>query len=305
MHHRARIAVSIAALACVAASSTPVAQVFRAQSDLVVLQVAVHNNREKPVANLTQNEFMVWEDGVIQEVRFFDIWDQPVAIGLVVDNSASMMPKRREVVEAAHAFVRGSNPDDHVFTVNFNERVSFGLPENVLFSSDPAVLHRAVSTIGASGQTALYDAVSVGLERVAMSSLDQRVLVVISDGTDNRSRLQYKDVLQRAMRASTVIYAVGIFDPIDGGNRKALRELASTTGGIAFFPEKLDEVLEVLERICLDVRHRYTIGYMSANHKRDGAFRKIKVSAVDRARRRPLDARARTGYLAAGGDQTR
>jgi Ca-activated chloride channel family protein len=305
MLNRARIAFSIAALACVAASATPLAQVFRAASDLVVLQVAVHNRRDEPVADLTKNEFSVWEDGVAQEVRFFDSWDQPVAIGLVVDNSASMMPKRREVVEAAQAFVKGSNPDDHVFTVNFNERVSFGLPDSVLFSSDPDVLHRAVSTIGASGQTALYDAVSVGLERVAMSSLDQRVLVVISDGTDNRSRLPYKDVLQRAMRANTVIYAVGIFDPIDGGNRKALKELATTTGGMAFFPEKLDEVRAVLDRICLDVRHRYTIGYVSTNHKRDGAFRKIRVTAVDRERRRPLEARARTGYLAAGGEQSR
>jgi VWFA-related protein len=305
MLNRVRIALSLAALACVAGSSTSIAQVFRAASDLVVLQVAVHNNKEEPVADLTKAEFRVWEDGVPQEVRFFESWDQPVAIGLVVDNSASMMPKRKEVVEGAHAFVRGSNPDDHVFTINFNERVSFGLPEGMLFSSDPAVLHRAVSTIGTSGQTALYDAVSVGLERVVLSSLDQRVLVVISDGTDNRSRTQYKDLLQRAMRANTVIYAVGIFDPIDGGNRKALRELASTTGGIAFFPEKLDEVRTVLDRICLDVRHRYTIGYVSTNHKRDGAIRKIKVSAVDRERRRALDARARTSYLAAGDDRNR
>jgi Ca-activated chloride channel family protein len=288
----------VVALALVAAAATPLAQVFRAKSDLVVLQVAVHNKKSEPVADLAQTDFKVWEDGAPQDVRFFVSWDQPVAIGLVVDNSASMMPKRREVVEAADQFVQGSNPEDHAFIVNFNDRVSFGLPDGMLFSSNQDVLRRSLASIGASGQTALYDAVAVGLDRVAMSSLDQRVLVVISDGTDNRSRLSYKTVLDRALKSNAVIYTVGIFDMIEGGNRKALKELATATGGLAFFPEKLTEVRGVLERICLDVRHRYTIGYHSTNSKRDGVFRKVKVSAFEHGGKRALEVRARSGYVA-------
>lgn len=298
MFDRIRLLPWIVVLASLFASSAVLAQVYRAQSDLVVLQVAVHNRRAEPVANLTQREFRVSEDGVFQEVRFFGSWDQPVAIGLVVDNSGSMIPRRQEVVAAAEAFVKGSNPDDAVFVVNFNERVSYGLPDRVLFSSDPVVLQRALGTIRASGQTALYDGVSVALDHVAKSTLDQHVLVVISDGADNRSRTPYKSVLDQALKSKAVIYAVGIFDEIEGGNRKPLRELASVTGGMSFFPEKLEEVREVLDRICLDVRRRYTIGYVSTNAKRDGTFRKVKVDAVDTEKRRPLEARARGGYFA-------
>jgi len=198
---------------------------FRGGSDLVVLQVSVHDRKAAPVSDLVQKDFKVWEDGVPQTVQFFVSEDRPVSIGLVIDNSTSMFNKRESVIEAAAAFADASNHDDQLFLVSFNEHVSFGLPEGMPFTSDLAVLRDALQTIGAHGQTALYDAVGVALNHVNESRLDQRVLIVVSDGADNRSRTNFDEVLVRALRSNVVIYTVGLLDQ-EGGNRKVLKRLA-------------------------------------------------------------------------------
>ena len=182
--------------------------------------------------------------------------------------------------------------------MNFNELVTFGLPEGMAFTSDPNVLLGALSGIGARGQTAMFDGITAGPTHVTQSPLDRKVLVVLSDGDDNRSRMTFNDVLDRSLRSNAVIYTVGIFDPIEGGDRKVLRRLADETGGLAQFPEQVKDVHEALDRIAIDVRHRYTIGYVSTNARRDGAFRKVSVDAVDRQQRTPLRVNVRTGYIA-------
>jgi VWFA-related protein len=283
----------------IAGGASVLGQSFRAHSDLVVLQVSVHDKDAEPVSNLTRDDFRIMEDGVRQDIQFFVSEDQPVAIGLIVDNSGSMEPKRREVIEAAEAFARGSNPADAIFVVNFNETVSLALPEGVPFTSDLAVLHDALGTIAARGQTALFDGIGVGLVHVNESPLDRKVLVVVSDGDDNRSRLTMEDVFGRAMRSSAAIYTVGVFDKIEGGNKKVLEKLAEGTGGLAFFPETIPDIRRVLNQICLDVRHRYTLGYVPSNTAVDGRFRRVRVDAVDREHRRSLRVHARTGYFAA------
>jgi Ca-activated chloride channel family protein len=271
---------------------------FRASSDLVVLQVAVHDKHGSPVEQLTAKEFRLWEDKAPQEIRFFVSEDRPVTVGLVVDNSTSMMSKRREVVEAAEAFARSSNPEDQLFLVNFNEFVTFGLPSATPFTSKLPVLIDALATIGARGQTAMFDGIVAGLGHLERSPLDQKVLIVVSDGDDNRSRKTFKDVLDLSLRSNAVIYTVGIFDPIEGGDKKLLRRLADDTGGLALFPEKVKEIHEALNRISVDVRRRYTIGYVPTNAARDGALRQVRVEAVDRERRRPLQVKVRAGYIA-------
>jgi Ca-activated chloride channel family protein len=291
---------ALAGLACLAAH-VPVfaqAQAFRAQSDLVVLQVAVHDRHSAPVVALTAADFLVSEDRAPQEVSLFVSEDRPVAVGLAVDNSMSMFNKREEVIAAAEAFARSSNRQDSIFTVNFNERVSFGLPAGWPFTSDLQILHDALKTIMAQGQTAMYDGIAAGLDHLNESPLDQKALIVVSDGKDNRSHLSFDDVFARALRSNAVIYAVGIFDDVEGGDRKALRRLADATGGLAFFPEKVPEITAALDRISVDLRHRYTIGYVSTNTRRDGTFRKVNVVALDRSTRKPLDVRVRSGYVA-------
>jgi VWFA-related protein len=298
MAGKTHLAVILAGAAALAAPLVLTAQTFRAQSDLVVLQVAVHDRHAAPVADLTAGEFRVTEDQVPQDVRFFVSEDRPVAVGLAVDNSMSMFNKREEVIAAADAFAKSSNRGDSIFTLNFNDRISFGLPDDLPFTSDLPMVHRALSTIVSVGQTAMYDGIAAGLDHLNDSPLDQKVLIVVSDGKDNRSRLSFAEVLDRALRSNAVIYVVGIFDDFEGGDPKALRRLADMTGGFAYFPEKVPDIAAALARISVDIRHRYTIGYVSSNTRRDGAFRKIKVVALERTTRKPLDVRVRLGYVA-------
>jgi Ca-activated chloride channel family protein len=273
---------------------------FRAQSDLVVLQVAVHDRRAAAVTGLPREAFLVYEDDTPQDIRFILNEDRPVAVGLVVDNSLSMSTKRQEVIASAEAFARSSNPSDELFTVNFNERVWFGLPEGTPFTSDLSVLHDALLRLSAIGKTAMYDGLAAALDHVNTSALDQKVLIVVSDGGDNQSRLDFNGIQERALRSNAVIYSVGIFDDaVGGGDRKALQRLADSTGGVAFFPTQVREIGDALNRIARDIRHRYTIGYVSTNTRRDGIFRKIKVIAVDQKTHRPLQVKVRTGYLPA------
>jgi Ca-activated chloride channel family protein len=305
MTHQKRWLGIVMGAAGLVAPAALAAQAFRAQSDLVVLQIAVHDRHAAPVADLTASDFRIFEDQVPQAVGFFVSEDRPVAVGLAVDNSMSMFNKREEVIAAADAFARSSNRQDSIFTVNFNERVSFGLPAQWPFTSDLEMLHRALLTIAAQGQTAMYDGIAAALDHLNESSLDQKVLVVVSDGKDNRSHLTFNDVLERALRSNAVIYTVGIFDDLEGGDARALRRLADTTGGFAFFPQKVPEIGTALDRISVDIRHRYTLGYVSTNARRDGTFRKIKVMALDHSTRKPLDVRVRSGYVANidGGDR--
>jgi VWFA-related protein len=202
---------------------------FHSQANLVVLQVAVVD-KDSMVPGLSQQQFVVFEDGVRQEIRFFVREDRPVAVGLVVDNSTSMMNKRTAVAAAAEAFARSSNPDDALFTMNFNERSWLGLPENMPFTSDRSILHDTLAGLQAKGTTALYDGLSAALDHVVLSPLDRRVLILVSDGGDNGSRLELREILDKVRRSNAVIYTVGVFDDISGGDRKALKAIASASG---------------------------------------------------------------------------
>ena len=276
-------------------------QVFRASADLVVLQVAVHGRGTGLVPDLPANAFRVYEDGVPQAITYFLSEDRPVAVGLVVDNSTSMREKRDHVIAAAEAFARSSNPGDALFTVNFNERVWFGLPPDRPFTSDRTELRSALESIIARGQTALYDAVAAGLDHVATSALEGHVLVILSDGGDNRSVRTLDDVMRRADRSSTVIYCIGAFDEFSSGDdRRTLERMASATGGLALFPKKPAELAGEFAVIAQEIRHRYTIGYEPTNRRRDGTYRKLRIAVADPRTGKPLEARTRAGYLAPG-----
>jgi Ca-activated chloride channel family protein len=247
--------------------------------DEVVLHATVRNHRGTPVAGLNKEAFQVFEDRIPQPIKHFSHEDIPVTVGLVIDNSGSMRPKRAEVIAAALAFADSSNPQDQMFLVNFNEHVSFGLPSDVPFTDQPEQLKTAMGTVRANGKTALYDAVAVALEHLKKGNRDKRVLVVVSDGADNASSKTKSQILRLATQSDAVIYALGIYEPGDPENMDphVLRELAKASGGEAFFPEALSEVVPICERIAHDIRNQYTITYVPTNQKQDGTYRAIQV----------------------------
>jgi Ca-activated chloride channel family protein len=266
--------------------------------DLVVLRATVRDSAGEFVPGLNQEDFHIFEDGRPQTIRFFQHEDVPVSVGLLVDNSSSMGRKRNDVVHAAQAFVQSSNPQDQMFIVNFNERVSLGLPETQLFSASPAELEKALNGVPASGRTALYDAVEEGLAHLTKASHDRKVLIVISDGGDNASRHKLPQILQDVERSGVMVYTIGLFDEHDADqNPGILKKLARTSGGEAFFPAPGSEVVPVCQRIARDIRSQYTLGYTSTNPALDNTYRRIKVTATQPHGGR-LFVRTRPGYFA-------
>lgn len=275
--------------------------VFSSRAELVVAHVTVKDRSGTYVTALPQEVFRILEDGVSQRIDFFTGEDSPVTVGFLVDSSGSMREGRERVIAAATAFAEASNSDDEVFALAFNEQVRAALPASMPFTSDARVFRAALAgAMGAQGRTAMYDAISNGLSYIAKGHHPRRVLVVVGDGGDNASTKTFDHVLREAQASNAAIYTVGIIDPLEReANPGLLKRLAQATGGEAFFPRHVDDVDDVLRTIADDIRHSYTLGYVSSNSARDGQFRRLRV-VVDDPARRSLRVRTRDGYRAAG-----
>ena len=264
--------------------------------DVVVLHATAQDKKGALVSGLGKDDFEIYEDGALQPIKYFSHEDIPVTVGLVLYNSGSMGPKRDEVIAAAMAFARSSNPQDQMFVVNFNEKVSFGLPEKVAFTDQVPQLEVALSKLFPDGETALYDALAVALDHLRQGNRDKKVLIVISDGGDNASRHKLAEIMAAAGKSNVILYTIGIFDDEDGDrNPGVLKQLAKDTGGEAFFPESFKEVVPICERIAHDIRNQYTLAYVPTNRKRDGSYRAIQVKATSSGRVRARPSRLRWG----------
>ncbi len=271
---------------------------IRIKVELVVLHATVLNREHLPVAGLGQTNFQIYEDGVLQEIESFRREDIPVTVGLVIDNSGSMRPRRTEVIAAALAFARASNPKDQHFLVNFNEHVTFGLPAGTPFTGDLAQLEMALSTVTANGKTALYDAVAAALEHLKQSQHDKLVLIVVSDGADNASRYDAARIITLAKQSAAIIYTIGIFEPADPDrNPGSLKQFAKATGGEAFLPRSVTDATAICQRIARDIRSQYTLTYAPTSLKYDGKYRDIQVKAAAPGGAH-LFVRTRAGYYA-------
>jgi VWFA-related protein len=265
-------------------------------ADMVVLSATVLDRHNALVSGLDKDDFRIYEDGALQQIKQFSHEDIPVTAGILVDNSGSMGPKRNDVIAAALAFARSSNSQDQMFVVDFNDRVSFGLPANILFTDQREQLEKALLGIRAIGQTSMYDGIAAGLERLKLGNRDKKVLILISDGGDNASKHSLAQVLGMAKQSSAIIYAIGIFDEQDGDQKPAvLTRFARETGGEAFFPESSSEIASICEGIARDIRNQYTLTYAPKIASQDGKYRSIEVKAGAPGRGR-LSVRTRAGY---------
>ena len=284
-----------------AAQEPPPRAVFSTRADLVVLHVTVLD-RKGFVSGLPRDAFTVHEDGRPQSIRFFRNEDSPVTVGLVIDNSYSMQRKREAVVAGGLAFAQSSHPNDELFAIHFNERVWFGLPAEHPFTSDVGELRDALQRSTARGKTALFDAIATGLMHLEKGRAQKKVLIVISDGGDNASTKRFADVIDAARRSDAVIYGIGLSDEYsEDADPGVLKDLARATGAEAHFPDDIDDITRVLERIARDIRSGYTISYAPAAGAPPG-YRKVQV-AVSSPEGRKLKVRARSGYIAGAGGQ--
>lgn len=264
---------------------------------LVLLDVSVKDRAGTFVPGLSKDDFSVFENGRAQSIKVFTSHDLPVTVGVLVDASLSMAPKRYEVLRAAEIFLAKSNPKDEAFVLTFNEKVRRGLPEGVLFSSNLKQLHDALYRGKPAGKTALNDAVMAGLKQLQTGTRDRRTLIVISDGGDNASEHGRQEMLQQVDESMATIYTIGIYDPGSEDRDPALlRKLAKVSGGEAYFPVSLAQMTDVCTKIAEDVRQRYTVGYTPPPPEADsGEMRQVRLRVKGPGNAK-LFARARTSY---------
>lgn len=268
---------------------------LKTTSRLVLLDVSVKDPKGGFVSNLTRDHFRVYENGKIQQISEFANADIPVTVGIVIDESGSMRPKRPEVITAALGFIASSNPKDEMFVLHFNEKVYAGLPDSIPFSDDVTQLRKALWMTPAEGRTALNDAILRGLQHLTKGRQDKKTLILISDGGDNVSAHTWRDVEKAVLADIATIYTIGIFDQDDPDRNPAkLKKLAQISGGESYFPQRLDAIIPICKQIAQDIRTRYTIGYIPSSDNGRG-IRHIRVSATD-SERGKLQARTRTQY---------
>ncbi|HZP24605.1 MAG TPA: VWA domain-containing protein [Terriglobales bacterium] len=270
--------------------------IFKKEVDEVTLHASVVDDHFRPITGLNKNDFTVFEDGKPQKITYFRNEDIPVALGIVIDNSGSMRDKRPQVNAAAINLVRTSNPQDQVFVVNFNEE--YFLDQD--YTGSIPKLKDALERIESRGGTALYDAVVASSDHLKKSgALEKKVLLVVTDGEDNASRESLEQSLRRLEEQNgPTIYTIGLMgEERSKRARRALREMAEDTGGVAFFPKDLSEVESITTQIAHDIRNQYTIQYKPTVPQSRGGYRSVKVTAQAPGYKN-LQVRTRSGYYA-------
>jgi len=267
--------------------------VFRKQVQEVVLHATVVDETGRLITNLNKNEFAIAQNGHPETITSFRREDVPVALGVVIDNSGSMRDKRAKVNEAVLNLIRISNAQDEVFVVNFGQTPYLDQD----FTSDVNLLQTALHQTSSRGSTALYDAVVASNVHLRNNPrLTKKVLLVITDGQDNMSRETLQDALRKLQsNKGATLYAIGLCDEgMSRSGRDALEGLASITGGVAFFPETLDEVVFIAQTIAHDIRSQYTITYNPGPSIGTG-YQSIRVDARAPGHKQLL-VRTRNGY---------
>lgn len=293
--------VTFAAIAAAAASAAVFGAQeprFRAGVDLVSLNVTVMDGT-RYVPDLNQEDFEIYEDGARQNVTFFSRTQQPIALAILLDTSASMNERLDTAQEAAIGFARRMRKEDVIEVIDFDSQVRILQS----FTNDPAALEKAIRGTDVNGSTSLYNAIYISLKelkKVKASSAEdirRQAIVVLSDGDDTSSLVPYEEVLDLAKRSETAIYAVGLRP--SGAYRTefkeaefVLKQLAQETGGRAYFVTTASELPKIYEQISEELANQYSLAYTSRNPMRNGAWRRIVV----RVNKPGVTARTRQGY---------
>ena len=298
---RARV---VLAAVIAAASATVLAaqgQRIRSGVELVSLNVTVTEGGStgKYLTDLTEEEFEVYEDGAKQKVTFFSRTLQPISLALLLDTSASMEERMAVAQEAAVGFAKQLRKEDQAEVIDFDSQVRILSP----FTNDAAALEKAIRTTTPNGSTSLYNAIYISLKELkkvkatVTSEIRRQAIVLLSDGDDTSSLIEFEEVLDLAKRSETVIYAIGLRQG-ELARREfkeaefVLKQLANETGGRAYFVNDVRELQKIYQSIWDELSSQYSIAYSSGNPKRDGAWRRIQVRLL----RPNASARTKQGY---------
>jgi len=270
--------------------------------ELALVNVTVTDPYNRLVTGLDPDNFRIFEDNIEQEVVNFSSEDVPISIGVNLDLSGSMANKLGKAKQAALQFFKTANPQDEFFLVGFNEHAELLSP----FTSNVEDLQTRMLSASAKGRTALLDAIYLGLSQMRGAQNGKRALLIISDGGDNNSRYNEKDIKRLVREADTQLYSIGIFDPFEYRSRtpeelngpSLLSEMTDLTGGRAFTAENLNDLPDIAAKIGEELRNQYVLGYHPSNKAHDARWRKIKIKLRTPKGLPPLTAYAKTGYYA-------
>jgi len=289
-----------AALVLLPARQSPAQAVpVQAPSPMVLIPVSVTTPALAMVTGLHEKDFQIYENKRLQKIATFSKGDVPASIGILIDLSGSMSKSLPLIRESVLSFVKASNPMDEFFVIGFSDRPE--LIEN--FTSSVGDIEARLVTLSSGHRTALLDAISYGIDKMKDARHERKVLLVVSDGGENKSRTADFEVRAQARRASVEVFALGIFPPNaetpeESLGPQLLSDLSEETGGRLLVANKIDEMPSIAERVSAVLRMQYLIGYRSDNPIRDGKWRKVKVKVDPPPGLPPLTVHARTGYYA-------
>jgi Ca-activated chloride channel family protein len=280
-------------------------QRLRSGIDLVSLNVTIMEGT-RYVSDLEESDFEVFEDGAKQSITFFSRVQQPIALAILLDTSASMNERLSTAQEAAIGFARRLRKEDVIEVIDFDSQVRILQS----FTNDVAALEKAIRGTDVNGSTSLYNAIYISLKELkkakasSAEEIRRQAIVVLSDGDDTSSLVPYEEVLDLAKRSETAIYAIGL-RPVGAYRSEfkeaefVLKQLSQETGGRAYFVTSVSELPKIYEQISEELANQYSLAYSSRNPLRNGAWRRIVV----RVSRPGVTARTRQGYY--GPESTR
>jgi len=271
-------------------------EIIKIDTELVNLNVRVVDRNNRPVNNLVEQDFKVFEDGALQKIDFFSKGDVPTNYGIVVDNSGSMRQQLEKVVEAGKILVQTNRADDETMIIRFVGRDKIEIEQP--FTTNKTDLIDALDNLYIEGgQTAIIDAVYLAVENITeyearKDDRKRRALILVSDGEDRNSYYNEKQLFDLLRESEVQIYVVGFVDELskEGGfiskspQEKAksfLERLATESGGKAYFPKSPAELPALAREISSELRTQYSIGYIPSNDKKDGTYRSIKVQVSE------------------------
>jgi len=277
---------------------------FQAHSDLVLIPVTVSDTLNRFVLGFQEKDFRLFEDGVEQNVALFSSEDAPLSVGVLFDESGSMNGKLRTSCAAAAQLLNALSREDEAFLVEFSDlaKVSIGLTNHI------AEVQSALEKVQAGGLTAMLDAINAGLVEMKKAKNSRKAIVIVSDGGDNRSHYTAAQIESLVREADVEVYAMGVFEPglafglsppeeISGP--RLLSEITAQTGGRAFAAAVPGDMPSVANRIAVELRNQYVLGYYPKNKVRDGKYRNVQVQVSQPAGLgSPLKVHWRLGYYA-------
>jgi Ca-activated chloride channel family protein len=270
---------------------------IRVDTSLILVPVSVNDSLNRPVTGLEKENFRVFEDKVEQKITHFAMDDDPVAVGLVFDTSGSMGSKLQRSRMAARQFFKTANPEDEFFLVEFDNHPRLEVP----LTGDSGQIENQLIFSQSKGSTALLDAIYLALHEMKRSKKNKKALLIISDGGDNHSRYTATEVRNVVRESDVLIYSIGVFGggstAEEAGGPGLLANISEQTGG-RMFEANAAELPDIAQKIGVELRNRYVLGYASQNQQRDGKYHRIQVVVVPPRGLRQLRAHWRTGYNA-------